>query len=357
MANKKVLLLGAGFTANFGAPISSQIWNDLFNYPSIQKNRNLKLALKRYQENSDFEGFFEEIVYGVNSTEEEKIIVTTAVLEIYYYINLHTENLMKQGNSSGIDFNTLIFFLQRFSNMTQGKGFIFTLNQDLFLEKLINKYLRKDERFSNCSIDYPCIDSSHIGREWKSEFPSKKSLEDWLSNPNLSGSLHRSREFPLYVKLHGSSGWIYNNGKISIPIIGKNKSKQISQEPLLNWYVELFKQTLDETVDIWVIGYSFSDNHINEILMRSMQKYRSSLYVIDIKTHNDFMECFQKFNTKLYGLVNIHLSGYFPYSLKQIFPADNLLNSSYYGSSINRILNEEDNLSILAPMIHMRDTG
>lgn len=347
MANKKVLLLGAGFTANFGAPVSSQVWNDLFNYPAIQKNVKLRSALKRYQENGDFEGFFEEIVYGVNSTEEEKIIVATAVIEIYKRINAHTESMMIHGNSSGVCFQKLMCFLKRFSNMEQGKGFIFTLNQDLFLEKLANKYLRKDKRFSDFFIAYPAINVPYVDPQWKSQLPSKEWLDNWLSKPNLRGNLHVPRKFPLYVKLHGSSGWIHDNGKTSIPVIGKNKSKQILQEPLLNWYVKLFEQTLDEAVDIWVIGYSFSDKHINEILMGSMQKHRSSLYVIDTKTHNDFMKYILSFNSTLYGLIDNQLHGYFPCYLKQIFPSEDLSNLSYYCSIMNQIFNE-DNTSIKA---------
>ncbi len=353
MASKKVLLLGAGFTANFGAPVSSQVWNDLFNYPSIQKNPKLRSALKKHQEKSDFESFFEEVVYGVNSTEEERMIVAIAVVEIYERINEHTEMLMVHINTSGVVFDKLILFLQRFSNMQQGKGFIFTLNQDLFLEKLINKYLRKNKNWSNCSIAYPAINVPYIDSQWKSKLPSKEWLNDWLSQPNLAGSLYSPREFPLYVKLHGSSGWTHDNGKVSIPVIGKNKSKQISQEPLLSWYVKLFEQILDETIDIWVIGYSFSDNHINEILMKSMQKHGSSLYVIDTKTYNDFMNDILTRNSKLHSLIDRYLSGYFPYYLKQIFPVDSLSSHSYYTSNMNRIFSEEDSSSILAPMIHI----
>ncbi len=322
MANKKVLLLGAGFTANFGAPVASQVWNDLFNFPVIQKNWGLRSALKSHQEMSDFEEFFSEVVHGFNFTKEEKQIVATAVIEIYERINAHTETLMIHGNSSGICFQKLMYFLKRFSNLEQGKGFVFTLNQDLFLEKLVNKYLRKDKRFSDFSINYPFINSPYVDDTWKSKLPTQDRLNELLTLPNVGGSLHLGRKFPYYIKLHGSSGWTHDDDKISIPIIGKNKSKQILQEPLLKWYINFFEQTLDETVDIWVIGYSFSDKHINELLMNSMQRHGSMLYVVDTKTYNDFMKQILSFDSKLYGLIDRQLRGYLPYLLKKIFPAD-----------------------------------
>jgi len=353
MKNRKLLLLGAGFTANFGAPVSSQVWNDLFNWPNIQKNVKLRSTLKSYRDKSDFEGFFEEVMYRSNFSDQEKATVAAAVIEIFARINSHIESLMMHGNSSGVDFNKLALFLQRFSNMSQGNGFIFTLNQDLFLEKLINKYIRKDTRFANYSVAYPAINVPFIDPTWKSQLPSKEWLEDWLSKPNLGGSVHAPREFPLYVKLHGSSGWTQENGKLSIPVIGKNKSQQIQREPLLNWYQDLFKNALNERVDIWVIGYSFSDAHINDALIKSMQKHHSSLYVIDTKSHNHFMNSILGFNTTLYGMIDQYLAGYFPCPLQDIFPTNDLSNTSYYGSSINQIFNEADNSSLLIPMLHI----
>lgn len=340
-SRKKVLLLGAGFTANFGAPVASQVWNDLFNYPALQRNFRLRSVLKSHYEKSDFEGYFSEVVHNVGFTNEEKKIVVTAVIEIYERINSYTERLMIHDNSSGVCFEKLICFLKKFSNLEHGKGFIFTLNQDLFLEKLVNKYLRKNSVFSDLLIAYPAINVPYINDDWKSELPSRELLDNWLIKPNCGGSLNAERTFPFYVKLHGSSGWTNRNNEISYPVIGKNKSYQISQEPLLKWYMELFENNLSESIDICIIGYSFSDNHINEVIMKSMQNNQSSLYVVDTKTYVDFMKHILAFDCKLHDLIDKHLFGYFPCSLKQIFPSEDLLNLSYYGKSINRIFDEK----------------
>jgi hypothetical protein len=138
-----------------------------------------------------------------------------------------------------------------------------------------------------------------------------------------------------------------SNNTLHIPIIGKNKSSKILQKPLLDWYIKLFENTLNESVDIWIIGYSFSDKHINDILIKSMEKHQSSLYVIDTKSHHDFMNGLLSSDSR----VNQQLAGYFPCHLKQIFPINDA--ASFHGSSINKILNEEDNLSILTPAIEV----
>ncbi len=81
--NKKLLLTGAGFTANFGAPVASLLWNDLFNYREIQKNNRLVTTLKNYRNESDFEGFFHDVVYTNDYTEDERNVVVKAILDIF----------------------------------------------------------------------------------------------------------------------------------------------------------------------------------------------------------------------------------------------------------------------------------
>lgn len=348
--NRKTLLLGAGFTANFGAPIASQVWNDLFNNITIQKNRRLKNKLKRHRITSDFEQFYEDVVYGNGFNNEEKSTVAKTVVEIFNRINISTELSLE---SSEINFNKLFYFLQRFSYSDEGKGFIFTLNQDLFLEKLINKHMRGKNEYKDSLIAYPGpINVPYISKNWQSTLPTKEQLNAWLSNPNLGGSLHANKMFPQYIKLHGSSGWTTENGLISLPVVGKNKSKQISAQPLLKWYLDIFEESLNEQLDIWIIGYSFSDPHINRILMQAVNKTQSSIYIIDTKSQNDFMSHLKRSTRKpFYSMIDNCLSGYFPCYLKQIFPHGDDARRSYYEEMVERSLNKTTVTSILDDMM------
>jgi len=346
MDNKKVLLLGAGFTANFGAPVSSQIWNDLFNCISIQKNHKLRTILKKHQVKSDFEGFFEETIYDNVISVEEKKLVIDIILNVYYQINTHTSYVV-ENNSSGICLEKLALFLQRFSNIKDGVGYIFTLNQDIFLEKLINKYLRKNSNFVDYSVFYPGpINPPYIDDQWSTILPVQENLNEWLSKPNLGGTLNNKRIFPWYVKLHGSSGWKKNNEKLHIPVIGKNKSKIIYQQPLLNWYMELFKKNLHEQVDIWVIGYSFFDKHINEVLIQSLIEKNSSLYIINPMPLNDFIKKISSVDKIMVDAIDKKLAGYFPYYLNQLF-SKNFNYPSYSSERLRKSLDKIEDIGSL----------
>jgi hypothetical protein len=203
---------------------------------------------------------------------------------------------------------------------------------------------------------YPgCINVPFIDASWKSILPTQEQLDDWLSKDNCGGSLHTQRLFPSYVKLHGSSGWLMEDSKLSVPIIGKFKSEQIRTQPLLKWYMELFTEQLNEKLDIWIIGYSFSDPHINELLMKTMKNHQSSLFVIDIKSQNVFMDHLKTVTTdQFYSALDERLAGYFPCSLKQIFPLKE--QSTYYNEMLERSFNRTKITDILDDVITIENS-
>src|SRR5215467_12139898 len=75
-----VLLTGAGFTANFGGFLASEMWSRLFNHQEIQRYPSLVHRLKH---DFAFEAVYHQVMYGTESTLEERHAMQTAVLDAY----------------------------------------------------------------------------------------------------------------------------------------------------------------------------------------------------------------------------------------------------------------------------------
>lgn len=66
---KNILLTGAGFTANFGAPLAKEMWSKLLNNP---KMASLEKIREKLLSDFDFENVYSEVLNDENISEEEK---------------------------------------------------------------------------------------------------------------------------------------------------------------------------------------------------------------------------------------------------------------------------------------------
>src|SRR5690606_12274917 len=72
------------------------------------------------------------------------------------------------------------------------------------------------------------------------------------------------------LKLHGSSNWRTVDSKEML-ILGGGKKEAIARYPVLSWYFQEFSRRLSEpNTRLMIIGYSFRDAHINEVLHSSI---------------------------------------------------------------------------------------
>jgi SIR2-like domain len=72
-------------------------------------------------------------------------------------------------------------------------------------------------------------------------------------------------------KLHGSYNWLSESEGERLVVIGGNKVASIASSPVLARYQSEFKLKLTEADSIlMVIGYSFSDTHINRIIVKAV---------------------------------------------------------------------------------------
>ena len=93
-----------------------------------------------------------------------------------------------------------------------------------------------------------------------------------------------------YVKLHGSFGWVRKD-RSDVMVIGHTKTEMIKREPLLCWYLELFREVLrNPGRNLVVIGYGFGDDHINEIIADAVRNSGRRLFLISPLDPKDFRD-------------------------------------------------------------------
>lgn len=134
-SNEVMLLTGAGFSANFGCPLAQEMWSWIFNNPLIQNSPTLRELMLKYPN-------FESVIYQVrNHTEsaQDKDSMEEALRAAYQVIDEKIIDWRRIGRSGSNSLNMRDWqqFLTMFSGkpQTTDKGFIFTLNQDLLLER------------------------------------------------------------------------------------------------------------------------------------------------------------------------------------------------------------------------------
>jgi hypothetical protein len=161
---------------------------------------------------------------------------------------------------------SLASFLMRFDA-------IFTLKQDTLLEQ---KYI-------------PIVGSAKWGR---AQLPGIK----YLGNPQLTGSVHdriavmepNPSDFEMppgiqpYIKLHGSCNWNDGPSGGRILVMGGQKTISIGQFPILSWYHQEFRNMLMRPgTRLMVIGYSFSDAHIDDAITDAIKESDLKIFLVD----------------------------------------------------------------------------
>lgn len=263
-----ILLLGAGFTKNFGGLLASEMWAEIFNHEKIQSQPKIKkLMLNDFDYEcvyysvlegfKDKEGLFGEKGECVKFKDEEKDAIRKATTSAYKYIDeILREHVINHPHPVELNyFNDLIYQIgsqgqiiedffedgkhsQSFID-TKNKSFIFTLNQDLLFERLFPR---------NCCADL-CIPGIDNNSEWfTTNFNKPLEEPDYCKLPNeyeLNNKNILLDENYFLIKLHGSCNWVSFDGS-EIMVIGRGKKRKIQKEPLLKLYFEIFENVLSQ---------------------------------------------------------------------------------------------------------------
>lgn len=263
-----VVLLGAGFTKNFGGFLAKEMWENIFSHPSIQQSGNLRASLM-----SDPEYNYETILFNVltgNYTPEEKTLFYKVVEEVYQFLDKsvfdYCENDMQ---SKGISLRGVKNLLTGTFSESGKKHFLFTLNQDLFLERAGAHRSPFVDLVGQGNLKF----STPFREEYSVVLPTTEELEERKKHFEPYGAWH-------YTKLHGSYGWKSALGGRGM-VIGKNKLEEIQKEPLLKLNYEIFEQVLThDNRLLMIIGYGFKDDHINKVIIDGIKNHGLKIYLI-----------------------------------------------------------------------------
>jgi hypothetical protein len=252
------LLLGAGFSRNWGGPLSEEITGSLLG--ELHDDATLARALRQGPFEEAFQGFapatgvvtasqrrFEEAISGVFSRLNKTFL--TKEFEFCNYVEFSIKN-----------------FLARFDA-------IFTLNQDLLLEIHYMQTFIQQRQFS--SVILPGLRLSSFPAAGTG--PYDLTMTKWRSTDDFT--IHQSCQ-PLF-KLHGSTNWETEAGE-PLLIMGNAKSGAIERSPILRHYHTEFAARLRQgNARLMVIGYSFQDDHINSVIEQASRERGLGTYLVD----------------------------------------------------------------------------
>ena len=277
--DKRVLLSGAGLSRNWGGYLASEMWGAILSDPRVQERRELRELLLR-------EMNFETALAAVQLRPERfdaesQRAMNDAVREAF---------LLQDANNchelSGPAPSSWTTFADRVVRQLVGRdqhdpdlmSFFFTLNQDILFER----------GFMPPTPDPPNMPSvAPAPGLWQ------MSSQGFVHPEQYHEDRHRiriPREVPTdfefrggslnYVKLHGSFNW--DDGDNAMMVLGGGKREAIARFPLLQAYFDLFQQVLTiGKVRLLVIGYSFHDDHVNELIADAVRTAQLKLVIVD----------------------------------------------------------------------------
>jgi SIR2-like domain len=278
-----ILLTGAGFTKTYGGYLASEMWAAILNQVEVQKDSKLRAEMLN---NLDFESFYYKVQSSTDYTDEQRERLTEAIRKAYEGMDTILRGL--NSNMSETAYGVCRSFLRIFAAETRQKGFIFTLNQDLFVER----FYSNDDHTRSLGIPGLPTDSNWFRGDHKFAFDKNTSsiLPDEARLQKIKNTFWSKGTGQLkYVKLLGSYGWTVAAGSNAM-VLGQNKASTIEKEPLLSWYGDLFREVLlwEKRKVLVVIGYSFRDPHINRVIADGIRKGVLQLCIISPQTPESF---------------------------------------------------------------------
>lgn len=291
-------MLGAGFTKNFGGLLAEEMWIEIFNHEKVQEQPKIKeLMLNDF----NYESIYNNVLGNELYSNDEQNAIISATTSAYDHIdNILKKHFLRRSPSAwdkNID-KLLHSFGERDSC-----SFIFTLNQDLFIER----FYQNPRHSSSCNpkLSIPGINTSsnwfmnrddfprYHARNNEGRVPTEEEVKQYFNlkpedyctlptpdmlNQGKKGLLADGNYF--LIKLHGSYNWISSSDKRAM-VIGTGKAEQIKKECLLEKYFNIFRKVLSQKQRrLLIIGYGFGDDHINHELSESIKNHGLKIYIL-----------------------------------------------------------------------------
>jgi hypothetical protein len=316
-----ILLTGAGFTKGFGGYLGSEMWAAILNQPEVQKDHDLRQVMVE-QPHLNFEVVYHDVQSSKKYNPEQKSALTQAVGRSYRQMDeiLRTS----PANNPVAACRGLV---RRFSGSRHKRtlGFVFTLNQDLLVERF---YVNEDveKMMAIPALHRPEWFRCDVGPFFGENDGGELKLPDELVvNQEEERLWTKFTSQLMYVKLHGSFGWRSQDGS-DVMVIGHEKLGAIRKEPLLKWYLALFEDVLNRGQrKLLAVGYSFRDEHVNDIIVKAIRNSKLQLYILSPKQPIDFRSELFSLPKPRYHVTEIwnSLGGYFPGTVDDFYNEGN----------------------------------
>lgn len=253
----RVLLLGAGFSHNWGGWLASDFAGNLLDQPEVDDYiRGLLLRTG---------GGFEAVLDQLQLAQDPRLVrFEQAIRRTYADMNGAYLGLRNGLNFSN-DIDALVTkYLAQFDA-------IFTLNQDELIE--LHYLSASPELLASSRLDGTAIP----GMRRDPASPPSERIVPWVPH---EASLSLAPRIQPYIKLHGSSNWRSESG--SLLVIGGNKASAIAQHSVLRWGWQRFEEYLSKPdTRLVVVGYGFRDRHINKAIVGAGASRNLQLYLVN----------------------------------------------------------------------------
>lgn len=290
MNNNNILfLLGAGASYETGFPLASELFDTLLNdlqnknhswYELVQYLKNITnnsfedaistLEFISSQNYSDYELELISHITGINISIDKKKLDDIYHL-VDYIKRVWINNTFKVNDNNKI--NHLLSFVELANNLNSA---IFTLNYDNSLEIACEK----------TNIDY----SIGLSKDTNSLGTKTYSLDNYNSDLNIyklhgSVDLYISEICPdmLFNNVFRYSEEQLQNKNINIldkPAIILGSKNKLTSEAMYLDLLYIFKENLKSAKQIYIIGYSFGDPHINKFIQETYYNYPNKTFCI-----------------------------------------------------------------------------
>ncbi len=258
------LLIGAGFSRNWGGWLATEAFEYLLGCPEVAGDQTLGQLLWRHQSQGGFESALAELQSAYSraphANEAALMGLHAAITRMFNDMNRALMDIELWEFQKFIE-RHVSTFLTRFDA-------IFSLNQDLLLE---HHYINENisligkKKWSGAQLPgmrrVPALEAMHSA-SW--------ARSTW--HPEEKDAFKVEQNFQPIFKLHGSSNWRHADGRDML-IMGGAKAHEIDQTPILKWYAQEFEDRLSkQPTRLMAIGYGFRDHHINEAIGRAVER-------------------------------------------------------------------------------------
>ena len=221
-----ILLLGAGFSRNWGGLLANEVFEHLLANPDIHRNVYLKELLWRFSNSGGFEYALSEVQTEYSRQPERTGLKSLQALQA------GIADIFEGMNDAFFDLTSMEFSKyqdRQIKTLFVRFDAIFTLNQDILLEQHYLPHVELAGHDRWIGVQIPGMKRTQTSEGG----PEAWGKDIWI--PMDPEELTISERLQPFFKLHGSSNWRDAEGG-QLFVVGGNKSRTIESQVVLAWY-------------------------------------------------------------------------------------------------------------------------